>query len=469
MAILVGVELGEEYLKIAVAKRKGIQSKLLECFIEKVSSLDDVNISLRIMEFLKTIKHKSKFVFVSLPRNFVTVRNLHLPSQDEGEIVKMIELYISRIVPYKKEEVVFGYRLAGIDELDYARIMLAIVHKEIIKRQIKILDSSGFLVDRITLSSCEVWRYVCNQYRAQINPADIYLILDINATFTDFIVFNLENVFFSRSISIKAKELAGELGRKKFLGEIRQSLLIFYNEEINKKPAKLFLNGGISEELSKIVESELEIETVYIGNKFVLQTLKDKEIPSNCSLTAVTQLSLGDKDRGFSFILPEIEIRKSIRERTRELIILGSLIIYFLGVVSFIFLERSYNLKFYLERLKKQKKEVEKKIDDLFYHIDRIEFVKNYLKKRKIPLFIIYQLQKVIPDSIAVSFLSINQDTEITLRGKALQLSDVFRLINEIEKLKYFKDVQTKYTRKRRLKDKEITDFEIVFFLNKIE
>jgi len=44
-----------------------------------------------------------------------------------------------------------------------------------------------------------------------------------------------------------------------------------------------------------------------------------------------------------------------------------------------------------------------------------------------------------------------------------VQLADVFRYVSVIEGSKYFKDVSTKYTRSKKVKEKEITDFEISF------
>ena len=153
MKIFLGIELGEEYCKIAVVRQHGVSMKLHDCRVVSIRSQSESDIAKTIADEFKKAKDKSRSIAVSLPRNFVTVRNLHLPSKDEAEIKKMISFHITRIVPHKIEEVVYSYCLSGTDEMGYRRVTLAIAHNEIIKRQLKILDEAGFLVDGITISS----------------------------------------------------------------------------------------------------------------------------------------------------------------------------------------------------------------------------------------------------------------------------------------------------------------------------
>ena len=82
---------------------------------------------------------------------------------------------------------------------------------------------------------------------------------------------------------------------------------------------------------------------------------------------------------------------------------------------------------------------------------------------RRLPLLFISELQKVIPDEISVDYLSLDEANKVTLRGQATQLSNVFKFVSTLEQSKYFKDVGTKYTRTKKVKDKEINNFEIEF------
>lgn len=464
MRISLAVEIGEEYLKFAAARTKGIHAQSFDCYAAPRLNLTDKDVVTALGNILKKSRYKSRFVIVSLSRNFVTVRNLHLPSKDQEEISKMIGLHIDRIVPYKREDVIFGYRVAGIDEMEYTRLVLAIVHSEVIRKQIAVLDEAGFLVDRIILSSYGVWQWVLNNHRSEINQSDLYLSLDIDTTFTDFIVFSRDELLFTRSIAIKAGELNDELARRKFLGEVRQSLLIFQNEEVNnQRPVKVFLSGITHLDLTMTIEQELSIKVRTVNPPLSLEAMQDKEkIPDkDISFTSVAELVSEEKPDNLSFVLPEIQIRKSLREKIKELVVFGSLVICVFALICSSFLAQIYNRENYLNELKDRYAKIGGEVTELVQQVDNIRFVKNYLISRQGYIYVIAQLQKVIPSSISLTFVSIDEANKVVLRGQAYKLSDVFKLISDLGDLPFFADIETKYTRQRKVKDSVVTDFEL--------
>lgn len=468
MRVVTVFELNEQYLKLVRAKSQGRNVKLADCKIEQVKLLNDEQISHLAREVVHKIKLKAKTTAVCLPRNFVTVRNLHLPFQEPKEITQMIDLHIGRLVPYKKEETVFGYQILGKDEAGYTKVILAIAHVTAIRRQVKILEGAGLFVDKISLSSYGIWQWVLVNCRAEINVSDLYLLLDVDSTFTDFIIFSQEHLMFSRSINVGSEDIRENeaSGITKLIGEVKQSLIIFYNEEINKKPVKIFIGGAKNiGNLAGAVEDDQGIPVKEVVRPaFGGIDEIDKNFPENVSLTGVAELALGRADKRIYFTLPEIQIRRSLREKTRDLVILGSFTIYFLTVICAIILGNIYNQQDYLKQLGMRSDIIDKEFSGLSEQLNKIDFVKRYLYEHRLPLFVIYQLQNAIPQEILVNFIKLD-DRKVILRGEALQLSDIFKLLTSLEQSKYFKSVQTKYTRKKKLKDREVTDFEIDFNL----
>ncbi|MFH2137751.1 MAG: pilus assembly protein PilM [Candidatus Omnitrophota bacterium] len=467
MKLIAGIEIGEHYIKILTSSQKSISPKISDCIIESIDSRNDEEIAKAIIDIFKKNRYRPESIAISLPRNFVTVRSLHLPSKDTEEISKMVELHISRVVPYKKEEVFFSYQMSGEDEMGYTKVLLAIVNKDIMRRPIKIVEKTGVLVDRILLSSDGVWQWVLKKCGESINSDDLYLSLDIDTTFTDFIIFDRNNFIFSRSIALKASELAEDLGRKRLLGEVRQSLLIFNNEEQNRKPAMIFLSGPYGDELGRIIEKELGTKVQSVPVPVSAERLKRKKriLPPDVSLLGAASLFLQNGKQGFPFELPEIQVRKSLRKKMKEMVFLGLFSIYFLSMVFFIFLGRMHHKQTYLDELKLRADKVEKELGQVVPQLDKIEIVKGVLESRRVPLYLMYQLQKAVPESIAISNISLDEENNIVLRGQAIQLSDVFDLATNLEKTRNFKDVQTRNTRKKKVKDQEVVDFDMRFFL----
>ncbi|MFQ5680918.1 MAG: pilus assembly protein PilM [Candidatus Omnitrophota bacterium] len=499
----IGIEIGEEYLKVVTAQAErrflpysnvgpsdeklparriidrvklfpkvffglfpGRYSGLFRFVVKPIAGYGESDITAIFGEILKKKEYKGKSVVMSLARNFVTVRNLRLPSQDKQEVARMIDLHIDRIVPYKKEDVVFSYQVCGTDDAGYARVVLAIVHSEIIYRQIKILEAAGILVDKVILSSCGVWQRIVRDFANDIQRSELYLALDVDTTFTDLIIFNKSGLIFTRGIGARAVEInRSDIGQKKFLGDIRQSLLIFYNEEINRKPKKIFLSGAIIRGLADVIGRELEIPVEVVSSPAQTDLIHKTTEPDRASLTAVAQL-LSDNDKArLSFPIPEIEIRKSLRDKTKDLMVFGGICVYCLGLICLIFLGRIYNRRVYLGRLKENSAAIENELGDVIRQLKKIEFIKGYLNHRRLPLFVVYQLQRIISDDVALSFIRMDEEERITLRGKARHLPDVFRLITRIEKLQYVDKVQTEYTRKKKFRGEEITDFELSFMM----
>ena len=464
----VAVEINEEFLKLVTAKPFVKSRQASDCIVKPIAGLSDKQITEQLSGLLRELKLKPSPLVVSIPRNFVTVRNLHLPSQDKNEILQMLQLHMGRIVPYRKEEIVFGYSLLGFDEMKYAKLILAIVHNSVLKRLLNILQAADLYIDRINLSSYGVWEWVNSSQRSEIGPEDIYLILDIDTTFTDLIVASRDHLLYTRSITMDTKNGFQENQITKLIGEVRQSLVVFHNEnnQITKNYSKIFLSGAyLICDLERVIKKEFDAPIKCVAPPYSLEELKSKQrvIPDNVSLSSSAELILEDTDKRISFTLPEIQIRRNLRDRTRELTVLAALIIYFFSILLALFWGKFYNQQAYLNRLIEENKLIEADMGELLSEYKTLNLVKNFLYHRKIPLAFIYELQKTIPRQIAVTYLNIDPSGMVTLRGQGVELSDVFKFISTLEASEFFQDVTTKNTRKKKLKDKEITDFEITF------
>jgi len=81
------------------------------------------------------------------------------------------------------------------------------------------------------------------------------------------------------------------------------------------------------------------------------------------------------------------------------------------------------------------------------------------------PFVFLGYLQKMLPDEISVKYVNVDEEHKVVLKGEAQELSEIFKFVGVLEKNSFFKDVKTKSTRKRKVQDKEITDFELFFSL----
>lgn len=467
MSQKVALEISKQYLKVVTASRQGTKISITDFIIEPIINLTDDQISQKIIDIFKRKRIKNNSVFLCLSRDSSTVRNIHLPSKSQDEISQMIDLHIARVVPYKRDEIVYAYQSLGNDEMGYARLILAIVHKDIIRRQEKILEQASLYVDHVSLSSYGIWLWAIKTCSTKIKQDELYILLDFDSTFTDFIVFSNKYLYLTRGIATGAKAIqeTKEVALIKLLGEVKQSLIIFYKEEMNRKIAKVFVSGAtISDSLKALLLKEFDVDVEDVPEVLPEQLLKDRRLmmPADISMTGISDLIVEDENKVVSFVLPEMQIRKSVRDKARELLILGCLVTYLLVSVFIIFLGRFYNQYSYLKKLNQQLTSMGTETTNLIESLRKVDFIKGFCFNRKAPFLVMSQMQNLIIPEVALSYVNIDSlNGEITLRGQAAQLSDAFKFINSLERFKNFKDVETKYTRKKKFKDREVTDFEV--------
>ncbi len=452
------IEINEEFLKIALpptSMTKGSQTG--DCIAKPIGHLDDKQIGELLAKTLQLLKIKPHPLTLCIPRNQVTVRMLNLPSADRNELNQMLGLRIAQIVPYKKEEVVYDYVIGGTDEMGYTKLMLVIIHRDILKRQLKIIEMAGFSADEITLSSLAVHQRILSSQRSGISAQELYLVLDVDSSYTDFIVFDRENVLFTRAIAMKIDN--GDLnvsGINKLWGEVRQSLVIFHNEVSNKNPLKVFLSGGkIVLELEKAIGGEFDMPSKVVETPYPEQ---------NVSFTALSELILGGRKKRISLIPPELQVRKNLKDKMRELTITGSLAAYFLMALLLFFGGKLGIQQAYLSRLKDYNKTLEENAGTLLRDYKRIKFVKGFIGQRESLLGIFTEIQKIIPQDIAMDSISVHDDHSVTFKGHCRETSNVFDFVKTLEDSKYFKNAAVKSTRTRKQNNsnEEITEFEIV-------
>ncbi len=460
------IEIGKSFLKIGVlAFSFKKASGGFFCITKFIASLDDTQVSKLLSNEFAKLKLKSGFLSLSLPRNLITVRILSLPSRVKEEIFKMVDLHMVRVVPYKKEEVTTCFSILDTNAMGFTKVLLCVAHKDIVKRYFRILTNANLSVDKIYMTSYGVWESILSKYKGEISPDKVYFGLDIGFDYADFIAFSKKYMLFTRNIAITSKQLSEQSGREKLIKEIKQTRIIFRSEYENIRPAKIFISGAIGnlKELSTDFEKQLEMPVTFLPLKQALISLKDRQakIDEGVSVTSLRELAL-DNPKRISLYIPELQVRKALREKTKDLIIAGPLFIYVFFIIWGLFLGRMYNRQHYLSKLQTRLESIHQDIGGLVKESKRIQSVKEVLKARNVPLFFFQEIYSLLPEKAAFKEIVIEASRKVILRGEAKSLADVFIFVNVLETSKWFKDIETGYTRTRKTSTGEHTSFELI-------
>jgi Tfp pilus assembly protein PilN len=163
-----------------------------------------------------------------------------------------------------------------------------------------------------------------------------------------------------------------------------------------------------------------------------------------------------------NFVLPEAQIRKTLKERSRDMIFLGSAAMYLILVVCGIYGEKMRNQQALLGLLSDRYKTIAADAQDLTQKTERIKKVKSKLDTKTSAINYLYEVSKLLPPEIIILNLSFEKGQKLIVKGRAQEMSDVFKFITTLEGSPSFKDIQTRYTTRKKVQGKDVNEFELV-------
>lgn len=455
MKTKVVIELTERWLKV------GIGHKVV---VEPLVSTESSVISASLSSILIENKCGNNLdVFVVLNRNKITVRRVDLPSQEPREIEQMLGLYLIRQIPYHKEEVCWAYQNLGFDGVSNSHLILAIALKNVFKNIISSFVPINILPESILMSSQGLLHYVADVCKDKVIEHGSYVILDVDANYSDLVLVHNHRLGSSVVIPQGASQLKSEQEREKFAVELKQALVALNNEIPDAKCEKLFLTGasaGLLILVEAILARDFNLKAQYLSSKeydsFSSSGIKD------ISLSAVIGFSAQVAKDDIKFVVPELQIKKEMKSKMRQLMALGVLLVYILIMLGGIALIRLLQQQTYALSLKVKAADLSKSIKDLDDITNKLKIAKQYVDPKASALSFLYDLNRLCPDSITITNYNWEWQKGLSVRGYAQQIPDILAFTDTLSDSEAFKGAQNRYTRRRKVQDKDVIDFEIV-------
>ena len=451
MKTKVVIELGEHYLKAVVGRKVSVAP---------LSAPEPALIETAFSGILKQNKcGRDIDVFVVLSRNKITVRRVDLPSEDPKEIEQMLGLYLLRQIPYQKEEVYWAYQNLGFDGLSSSHILLGVALKNIFKGLISSFSSINILPEAILMSSQGLLHYVADARKDKSS----YLILDIDANYSDLVLAHKHKLGSTVVIAQGAEQLKDEQERDRFGIELKQALAALNNEIPEAKPENIFLTGAAQDQLKFIgttLLKDFNLKAQYVSSR-EYETFTSNG-PKGISLSAVLGFSFAVAKDDVKFVIPELQIKKEMKLKLQQLMILGVCLIYMLIMLGAISLVRLIQKQSYALTLKAKLEQVSKAASDLEDIANKLKVTKQYVNPKSSVLSALYELIRLCPEAVVITNFNWEWQKSLSFRGYAQQIPDILNFTNTLSSSEAFKGAQNRYTRRRKIKDKEVVDFEIV-------
>jgi len=464
----VGIDFSDNNLKFAHLRTSLNKKEVVNILSRNINGLSDGDISKIIRISFDELKVKKPNIINIIPAHLVITKNIEIPSTDPREIREIINLQAGRHTPYSREEIIVDYIDIGTYKHSYTKILLVIVARNAIKRQSDILSKAGLRLERVLLAPESLAWFVPKVLKIETEGSPVNII-NIDESFTDFTIVFKNKLVFIRSIPIGAQHLRGEKEKyqARFVEELKRSLESYQSEDIEKTPQQLVLTGAVEElnELGAVLNNALHL-TARVAPYFKNLSLSDKafkaiSLTNRLSFLNVIASLFAWEDMKVSLIPEEVKLRRSLEERGKDLIKTGIFILTALVLVFSILMSKIYFKSTYLKDLNKKYQALNQEAQKLEKGYSIVSLIKSYLLNRGYSLEVLAELYNITPLDLELSDIRFDEKGKFSIRGTAESMSIVFSFVDNMEKSKYFKDVKTKYTAKRKEGQKDVTDFEI--------
>jgi len=455
MKTKVVIELSERWFKVAVGRKLSV---------EAITSNDSAAIAGSLSSILKQNKcGKDTEIFVVLSRNKLTVRRVELPSQDPKEIEQMLGLYLIRQIPYHKEEVFWAYQNLGFDGISNSHILLAVALKNMFRSITSSFLPLDLFPESILMSSQGLVHYVYDAVKDKTLLQAPYLVLDMDTNYSELVLVSKQKVHSSVIIPQGAEQLKNEQEKERFSVELKQAMVALNSEVPDTRAERLFLSGASREYLALVegvLAKDYAIKAQYVSTRDYDNFGASR--PKDVSLSAVLGFSAQVAKDDIKFILPELQIKKEMQAKARQLMILGICLAYVLIMLVAFALVRLAQKQSYSAFLKNKVKIISKNTQELEDITNKLKLAKQYVDPKTSVLTALYELTRFCPEDITITYFNWELQKSFSFRGYAQRIPDILAFTNTLSSSEYFKGSQNRYTRRRNVKDKEIVDFEIV-------
>lgn len=443
------IEVGNDWLKLIQAEHAGGGIAISKMYLEKFEFVS-MSLSSSLASAAKRLKIQKASVIGCLPRQLVNVRMLELPSVDPEEIADMLELQIGKQTPYSKDEIVSGYRVFNSDREGYSKLMLVIVQRNVLKERYDIIESAGFEVERMSVSSEGMlnWgRYVVS---GAGTDGEVGL-LDIDSFYSDFTVIVNGVTAFTRSIMIGANQLLTEYEKwkEKFALEVKQSLESCSGES-GLEIGKLIVAGAGPniEGLSNYLNSQLKIPIE------ARDCLKDvKKLPQDppvhdrqyqaISLTSLVGMAMAPESLQFNLIPETIKLKRELTSKTKSVTAFTVLLMMFLVSISMYGMLKLYFRKHLVSVLSSEITRVAPEVQS----VERMREIVGILSQRRdvrlSAINILSEIYDSAPDDMYFDKINIDiVQNSVLIEGTCASVPDIRSIVGRLEQSTLFGDAQ---------------------------
>jgi len=464
------VSINEGILKVAQVSSSGNLEKVARASFS-INAADDAVTALK--SLLAPFNRKLPVICV-IPASAATAKNIEVPSTDPEEIKSIINLQAGRHTPYSREEVLISYTNLGLNASNNTRLMLVIVHRDIIKERISILEKSGLNIDQIIFVPEAQARFYAKALNLKKETPPVGII-DFSLNSTSYIVISKGSLLFVRNIPVGIKSLLeGADALAKLEEELKKSMDAFVQEDGNPAPQSYIVttkNDAIDSVLPALQENlkiqlQVNVYSNFIKGSMDLKKKLQRDYADDSFLDVISPASSLVRCE-INLMPEEMILKKTVDRQSKEASLSGgAAIIIMLLIGSMISLNINFKETFLSQNLRAKFAPQKQQVQLLQDQMNKVKLVRTYIQGRMSSLDIIHELYAITPHAIYLNNISVDDQGIVIIDGVADSLPDVYSYDKSIDDSTKFKEAKIKSTSTKKDNGKDVAAFEIEFKLN---
>jgi Tfp pilus assembly PilM family ATPase/Tfp pilus assembly protein PilN len=451
-----GLEIEGGYIKLARAVDTARGRKIVSLIVKKLSSHSEREILAALKDITEELKGPIGPLTICIPRHKITVRLLRFPTVSEKEIEEMVKLQSLKELPFSKEELVSDYLITERTREGYSRIVLAIVHEDVVNGYVDILKKAGLEPERITFSTEAIttWHRAACAYRKFQGRS---ILIDIDSEDTEIALFYNSHLGFSRGLAFGAVQLQESADLKnKLAEEIKWTIEGYSRQEKVGKIEKILLGqaGESIEGLKDFLSQAFNLPCEMVSPLESLSCREDiapVQYKDRLSLLRILGMVLEGKGRKINLVPEALREKQRIKSGRRKS---GMILALLLGIILLAFgiFARAFHIReLYLSYLNTEIGKTSPLAKEVENMLEKVRLVAARRQIRGSCVDILRELHNVTPQDISLSsFIYDEQNKMATFQGVSDNMSRIHAFIKSLEKSEYFKNVLSKYMREKK-------------------
>lgn len=473
----VSVFINDAMVKMAHVRVHGNESRLMDVARLDLRSIEEAQRPKLIHDAIAGFQVKNPYAVCAVPSNIAITKNIEIPSLDPQEIKSIIDLQAGRHTPYSREEILIGYVNIGTFQRNYTKILLIIINRTVLKKQLDLLSESGMRVDRVSFIPEGMARFYARALKSKDGDAPV-AVIDIGQGGTDFIVVFNRTVSMCRNIPVGLMNLIkeGPAAQEQLIAELVKSQEAYQNEDINALPETYLLTSDdakikdlllpLQEKLKAPVKIVPYLDHVKASQPVMLKMVSEY---NGDSFLDILGMLYAAEDMKVDLTPEEVRTQRAIEEKGREIVKSGTLAIILLALICGLFFSKIYFKSLFLNSLEKEYTQKRKMVVRLDRTAQKTRIIKDYINSRMVSLDIINEIYRLIPNEIYLQSILIDENGSVELIGTSESMSRVFNFVSALEESELFKSVKTKSTTAKKDRGKDVAAFELSFTLTSVK